>query len=681
MEFLSRLSLKAKLIGAFVLVAVIPVVIVTYVGVTNDSNTIMNDKISSLNEIVHIKKMQLEERIQEQFEDLELISDSKNAKDFIQAIDQYHVKKNNDINEINRNDPDFQKMVASEDEFFSNTVSTWGYHDMFIICAMHGHVIYSVSKGEELGMIATKGNLAKTGLEKVWNKVVASGRNTFVDFSYYEFSGEAAAFLGVPLRDKQNKIIAVMALQIEHEEVTNIVQLKETDFATQEVFVVGEDKLMRSDSKFSTESTVMVKKLDNKAIENVMKGEEGNVIDFDYRGMEVISVYEPVKFKDSQTFDADFNWFMFAEIDKQEVTDEIDSLIYTITLISFIVIFLVSIGAYFLAGNISRPIVRLSKVAEKIGRGDLTEKIERSNRQDEVSILINSFAEMIEKLKSQISKLIDGTNVLVSSSSQISSTISELTASSNQTVSAVNETSTTVDEVKQTAQVAKDRANEVTKSSEQAMNDSVDGESAVNEMSNKIINIKNQMGVISESITELSEQGSSIGEIMNSINDLAEQSNLLAVNAAIEAAKAGEKGKGFAVVANEVRSLAEQSKRATQQVRTILNDIQKAASKSVMATEEGGKAVEQGVAQVGIALEKIQVLAKTIEDSSQSALQIAASSQQQFAGIDQINTAVKSINEASGQNLNSAQQLNIAAQNLKKLGEDLKLVIDFYKIG
>jgi methyl-accepting chemotaxis protein len=124
-----------------------------------------------------------------------------------------------------------------------------------------------------------------------------------------------------------------------------------------------------------------------------------------------------------------------------------------------------------------------------------------------------------------------------------------------------------------------------------------DGKQSVQASIEAMHRIQEHMASIAESIVRLSEQGQTIGEIIATVNDLAEQSNLLAVNAAIEAAKAGEQGKGFAVVAQEVKSLAEQSKQATAQVRTILNDIQTAMSAAVMATEQGSKAVDAGVKQ------------------------------------------------------------------------------------
>src|SRR5207302_9134131 len=121
--------------------------------------------------------------------------------------------------------------------------------------------------------------------------------------------------------------------------------------------------------------------------------------------------------------------------------------------------------------------------------------------------------------------------------------------------------------------------------------------------------IQSQMESIAESIVRLSEQSQSIGEIISTVNDLAEQSNLLAVNAAIEAAKAGEQGKGFTVVAHEVKSLAEQSKQATSQVRAILSDIQRATNGAAMAVEQGAKAVEEGVRQSAEAGRSIAQLA------------------------------------------------------------------------
>ena len=148
------------------------------------------------------------------------------------------------------------------------------------------------------------------------------------------------------------------------------------------------------------------------------------------------------------------------------------------------------------------------------------------------------------------------------------------------------------------------------------------------------------------------------------------------MNAAIEAAKAGEQGKGFVVVAQEVKSLAEQSKQATGQVRTILSDIQKATSSAVLAAEQGAKAVDAGVRQSAVAGDSIRVLSESINEAAQAATQIAASSQQQMVGMDQVAQAMENIKQASLQNVAGTKQAEGAAKNLHELGQQLSVMLD-----
>ncbi len=274
----------------------------------------------------------------------------------------------------------------------------------------------------------------------------------------------------------------------------------------------------------------------------------------------------------------------------------------------------------------------------------------------------------------------EASTILSSAATEIVASTSQLTASSEQTATAVGETSATVEEVRQTAHLSNQKARQVADSAYQSAESAASGREATQASNEGMERIRLQMDSIAGSMVRLSEQSQAIGQIITTVDDLTQQSNLLAVNAAIEAAKAGEHGKGFAVVAHEVKSLAEQSRQATLQVRTLLSDIQKATAAAVMATEQGAKAVETGGRQTMLAGEAIEKLSGSMDLSAQSASQISASSQEQLIGMDQVALAMESVRQASLHNVESAQQLQTSARSLNDLSHRLRDLMEKYQV-
>ena len=271
-----------------------------------------------------------------------------------------------------------------------------------------------------------------------------------------------------------------------------------------------------------------------------------------------------------------------------------------------------------------------------------------------------------------------GVTALAATASEISATLSQLASNANETAAAVAETTTTVDEVRQTAQVAADKAKAVADSSQGAALAAETGRRATDQTVQGFNLIRDHMSAIGESITHLNVQSQAVGDIVATVADLAEQSNLLAVNASIEAAKAGDQGKGFGVVAQEIRNLAEQSKDSTKQVRAILGDVQQAAGHAVAAVDQGGKGVAEGSKQADEAGQAIRILAATMQDATRAAVQIAASSQQQLVGMEQVGRAMESIRTATSQNAEGARQLATAAHDLRDIGARLKALVDVH---
>jgi methyl-accepting chemotaxis protein len=307
----------------------------------------------------------------------------------------------------------------------------------------------------------------------------------------------------------------------------------------------------------------------------------------------------------------------------------------------------------------------------------LKKENEINNYRDQLEVLVTARTSALTNVLVQIKETV---NVLASASSQILAATVQVAAGTAETATAITETSTTVEEVQQATKQSAQKARVVAESAQLVSRVSLEGHKAVEETVKGMNRIREQMDSIAQTIVRLSEQSQSIGGIIASVTDIADQSNLLSVNAAIEAAKAGEQGKGFAVVAQEIKNLAGQSKQATLQVRNILNDIQKITNAAVMATEQGTKAVEAGVIQSVQAGNAIRILSESSNEAVLAATQIVASSQQQVVGMDQISVAMQNINQAGTETAVSMEQSEKSAKNLNDLGQNLKEMIEQFKI-
>lgn len=320
---------------------------------------------------------------------------------------------------------------------------------------------------------------------------------------------------------------------------------------------------------------------------------------------------------------------------------------------------------------------KMSLLVNAVANGDLTVKADIRSEIDTFGKALNH---MVDSLKHIISEIQSEVYVLTNSTQEIVTSVNQVSTGTAETAAAVTETTTTVEELKQTAHVAAEKAKDVLATAEETMGIVKSSERTLHLTIEEMNQIQEKMRFISESIVKLSEHSQAIGEIINTVNNLAEQSNLLAVNAAIEAAKAGDQGKSFGVVAQEIRTLAEQSKEATVQVRGILNDIQNATSAAVLATEQGSKAVSKGVSQSTLMSESIHNLSLSISRVTQAANQIAVSSQQQLVGVDQVTIAMTNINEASNQHVEHMRQIETAVSTLNDVAVSLKGMVNQYKV-
>ena len=318
---------------------------------------------------------------------------------------------------------------------------------------------------------------------------------------------------------------------------------------------------------------------------------------------------------------------------------------------------------------------------KKVTRGDLSARLSLNGDNDSLTVLGHNLNQMVEQLGRMTEQMQQATTKITAVTAEILAASSQQAAAATEQAAAITQTTTTIEEVRAIVEQAYDKAKEVSEQAQRTRETSEAGQHAVSDTVISMEQIKEKVAGIAENILALSEQTQQISDITTTVSDIASQSNLLALNASVEAARAGEAGKGFAVVAVEVRNLAEQSKQATAQVKTILGEIQRATNAAVMATEEGTKGVDIGLQRTEQTGSTIKQLASSVGLSTSVAQQIVASTQQQTAGMEQIDLAMQNINQATLQNISSTRQVEQSVEDLSIVAQQLAVLLDQYQLN
>ncbi len=321
---------------------------------------------------------------------------------------------------------------------------------------------------------------------------------------------------------------------------------------------------------------------------------------------------------------------------------------------------------------------RVAEAADRISRGDLAVTFEPQSEHD---VLGHALARMVRSLQEELRLLQEEIRALGETNRNVNSALVRLMNEAQRATQAVSEATRTVEEVKQVSEAASRRAAEVAAAGEQAVAISEIGEKAVQDAIKGIENVREQMKLISKKINQLGEQTRAIAQITATVNDLADQSDLLSVNAGIEAVRAGVHGKGFAVVAQEVKNLSDRSKRATAQITTILADIQKAAQDVILASEHATKAAEAGIQQSLDSGEAIRTLAQSLAEATASVANLTQTSQRQRAEMEQVTEAMRQIDQASRANLQSVEQIEQSIQSLVEVSSTLQQLVKRYRLA
>jgi methyl-accepting chemotaxis protein len=340
-------------------------------------------------------------------------------------------------------------------------------------------------------------------------------------------------------------------------------------------------------------------------------------------------------------------------------------LVRTIALVAVVAAMLAALAAWLVSQRMVRPLDALGAVVERIVRdGDLTQEIEVS-RHDEIGRLAALFTQLVTKLREIPRSLRESVQALSEEVARLEGAARDQNERVARQAAALQEAHVTAQQIRQTSLVAAEKANAVLGAAQRADDVGRAGQDAVSQSLSELEQILGHVDAISRTVSELGESTSRIAGIAGVVKDLADQSNMLALNAAIEAVRSGEHGRGFAVVAREIRSLADQSIKATQRVQESLDGIRTNAARALAITEEGSRGINANLARMRNSGDSLRELGSISRDNARAVREIAAAVGQQNSGIDQVFSAVRDLSSSMS---DLVQLIEQSADSVREVG-------------
>ncbi len=577
-----NLSLKSKLISAFLAVGILPFAAVSIISLYMLSDALKLQSLQKLEAVREIKKAQIEKLFSGIFHDIKLIASLDNVKNFYTEFENIGLSQGYDSEDYNEAAEEYTPVLKSYAE---------GYNDLYMI-SRKGDVVYSLKRGPDFGVNLDTAEYKNTGLGRAFSKALA-GDIAFVDIAPYPPLKDApASFVAAPIKGESGSIIGAIALQISLEAVNSIMKEHAGMGKSGETYLVGTDKLMRSDSRkdpgnhsvaasFANSETG---KVETVAVQYALSGKSGSGVITGYNGDRILTAYTPLKVGDT-------TWALISEIDTDEALSAVNYIRWLMLIVALIGIAAIIAVALSITGAITRPIAESVEFAGNMSKGDFTRTLHIKQR-DEIGILAGALNKMVLNLGNMIKDIIAGTDALKASSDKqleaaedLNRGISDQTSQTEQAAAAITEMSQTV------MDIAKNAAN-ASEASKRAGNIAGEGKKIVEQTVAGMMKISDTVSGLASAINDLGNNSSEIGNIVSVIDDIAEQTNLLALNAAIEAARAGEQGRGFAVVADEVKKLAERTSKSTKEIAGMIKKTQDNTAISVKGMETG---IKEGV--------------------------------------------------------------------------------------
>jgi methyl-accepting chemotaxis protein len=680
---MQKLSIKIQIISLTVLSLLLLAFITTTISVTEAEEALVHDTYSQLTTVRDMKKNQIQDFFNGSVSDINVLARSEDVRELIHDLLHVHTELRVGATEpYPVENPLVIQKKASHEAFFQSYMKDYGYYDIFIICAKHGHVLYSATKESDYGANLSSGSLQESGLARAYNQALANGRPTFIDMEPYTPSKNAPAmFLATPVTI-DGEVQAVVALQISETSINKIMQYRGGYGATQEDYLVGSDKLMRSDSFLDPKNHSLQASFANpasgsvntEASQEVLAGKTDTKVIIDYNGNPVLSSYSTIHVGE------DFKWAILSEMDEAEVLIVPQSIRNSMILWSFVVlVIIVIVSIMIIKFSLIEPMNKFKETLLQIGgTKNLTIAVDE-NAPQELSQMASSFNGLMRSLRELIetSKLSSSENASISH--ELSTTAMGVGTNVEKSVLVVNEATKKAvgiqSEINSAISDAQESKQDIIKANTNliaARQDVISLTSRVQQSAELEVELAHRMNTLSYDASE-------VKNVLEVISDIADQTNLLALNAAIEAARAGEHGRGFAVVADEVRKLAERTQKSLTEINATINVIVQSigdVSGQMTSNSEDIQTLASTASEVEAKINlTVQIVDAAVKASDRTVNDFTKTGRD----VESIVTQITQINDISSQNARNVEEIAAAADHLTAMTDDLHSKLETFR--
>ncbi len=596
---------------------------------------------------------------------------------------------------------------------FSEIQKKFGYQDIFLIDAESGNVVYSVRKQLDYATSLKTGPFADSGLAQAYQgamKLKDEEGFYITDFAPYLPSYDApAAFIAVPIHFSGERI-GVLAFQLPVTRINEIMtsghQWQEKGQGnTGETFLLGEDSRLRSESRLwhedpnafielatregtdgetlnaiqRTQRVVGLYRIETQSSKKALNGESGVELITGYRGTPVITAY--------QSLDIDgMRWALIAEEEAGEAfaaaRELRTNIIYLMSAMGVVLLLASGSLGWIFSLSITRPLQRIVDSMRDIstGSGDLTARLDE-RAKDELGQMSAAFNRFVEKLDRIMGEVGESTEELAKASEALS-TITKDTRNGmdrqqeeiQQVATAIEEMTATVKDVAQNTSATADAARHVGSQVES-------GKEVLHSSASAVAQLSNRMNDSQHLVSALQDDSTQVGKVLDVIRGIAEQTNLLALNAAIEAARAGEQGRGFAVVADEVRVLAMRTQESTEEIRDIIESLQKRSTQTADMLKENNSDLAVTVTLSEQTQHAFQEIESAVQRLLEMSTQIASATEQQTSVTEVIRMNVDNIHQVASSTATGAERTDSSSQMLTRLGDQLRNLVGQFQVS